>query len=83
MERNYALHPGSLPHSILIVWSILIPEAEAKPQCSDFNIIILNLEDELFGRQMYRAEKKKSVWNLKPERPSIMELSFLERQEQD
>lgn len=62
MERNYALHRGSLPRSILKVWSILITEAEAKLQCSDFNIIIiLNLEDELFGRETYQAEKK-FVW---------------------
>lgn len=62
MERNYALHPGSLLCNILKVWSILITEAEAKLQCSDFNIlIILNLENELLGKEMYQAEKK-SVW---------------------
>lgn len=39
--------------------------------------IILNLADKLFGEKRWEAfaEKQKSVWNLKPEQPSIMELS--------
>lgn len=66
-----------LPGIYRSLWSILITEAEPKNAVQLFQHF--NNFEAIWGR-MYQAKKQKSVWKLKPEYPSIMELSSLERQ---